>query len=124
MSQSALLSRNGSAAKRPEFLRQSIREFFGEVNWDGQLFSAQLAEPQADLFAGLMLDEGDGLPQAQSIPAVSPLTPVKDFFATFPWDGIAVIGAPIDPIMPLAQDPMSEQNGDDGLTLDAFSDLF
>jgi hypothetical protein len=98
-------SRNGTAAlnKAEPWQRQSVRQFFESVSWEG---------PQLQQ-VNVQTSSASSAPMRLSIS-------VQTFFDNFPWDGSPEIAVPM---APLSQPPEPAAE-DDTLTLDAFSELF
>ncbi|WNZ22811.1 hypothetical protein HJG54_08050 [Leptolyngbya sp. NK1-12] len=104
MNQAALLQTNGAAAHSPQaWLKQTVQQFFGSINWEDQppeIQHLRLVNAQTD-------------PQPLSL-----FLTVDQFFSAFNWAGDGTRPTPQPLIEPM---PNSESNG---FTLEDFSDLF
>lgn len=140
MSQTALLSRNGSAPKQQEYLQNTVQAFFEDFNWEGveaskpQATSPVIPDSAEDLFADFGADLDTGLEPNQVQPLSEELVEpvdvktskvsVEAFFQAFPWEGHPTIAAPVTPDVSVDILPNLESEEENDLTLDAFSDLF
>jgi hypothetical protein len=108
----ALAQTNGSKAhvETSPWLQQSVRQFFGGINWEDQ--PPEIQELRTAVRSG------------HAEPLSLKLT-VNQFFGAINWEGDA-IAAPPEPEFTFLEDSseIKLSDDDDGFTLDDFSGLF
>jgi hypothetical protein len=109
----ALAQTNGSKAhaETSPWLQQSVRQFFGGINWEDQ--PPEIQELRTAVQAG------------NAEPLSLKLT-VNQFFGAINWEGVDAIAAPPEPEFTSMEDisAIKLNDDDDGFTLDDFSGLF
>jgi hypothetical protein len=109
----ALAQTNGSKAhvETSPWLQQSVRQFFGGINWDDQ--PPEIQELRTAVRSG------------NAEPLSLKLT-VNQFFGAINWEGDAIAATPESDDFTFLEDPAESKlnDDDDGFTLDDFSGLF
>ncbi len=95
---------NGHASKSKTWSTLTVRDFFSQISWTGEVAPSPLQNGTAAMAASAN-------PEGLSL-----RLPVHDFFARFPWDGKPTIAAPTAPLIIQPDLPAPEE-----ITLD---DLF